>query len=69
MYKYFDFKVIFVFSFRNVMPNPLLKPSRNTSPKWARLSVLTRMVYKKSVLGISSPETSLRFPVIDFYYI
>ena len=51
------------FNFRNAMLSLLLKPSRNTSPRWARLSVPTKMACKKSAQRKLFPETSLKFPV------
>ena len=49
--------------FRNVMPNPLLKPLRNTNPKWVRSSVPTRKASKRSVPRILFPETLSRSQV------
>ena len=45
------------------MLNPLLKPSKNTSPKWAKLSVLTKMASKRCALRTLCPATSSKFPV------
>ena len=50
-------------TFRNVMPNPLLKPLRNTNPKWVRSSVPTRKASKRSVPRILFPETLSRSQV------
>ena len=45
------------------MLNLPLKPSRNMNPKWAKLSVLTRRAYKKSVPRKLFPEILSKFPV------
>lgn len=48
---------------RKEMPNQLLKLSRNTNPKWAKSSELTKLVSRKSVPAKLFPVTSLRCPV------
>ena len=62
----FEIDFICVFDFRNAMLNPLLKPSKNTSPKWAKLSVLTKMASRRCALGTLCPATSSKFPVRKF---
>ena len=71
--KHFDFwghEYLFSFrysNFRNAMLNPLSRPSKNTSPRWAKLSVLTKMASRRCALGTLCPATSSKFPV-RFYF-
>ena len=64
---YYTYRMIVIVmipsNFRNVMPNPLLKPLRNTNPKWVRSSVPTRKASKRSVPRILFPETLSRSQV------